>query len=152
MKYRVAQLLDLERVLPDLLPLFREAHEEIYPGQPYAPDFDLVRHYWDTGALRVFVVLHGEAIVGFATGYIIDDPFSGRRVASEGVAYVRPEHRGKSVSYGLMRLVLTTLGTEAVDELTLTVAPERGLDDFLKRAGFRASGTEYKLELAKHGQ
>jgi GNAT superfamily N-acetyltransferase len=125
---------------PAMAPLWREHWAEIahYDDILLAPDHAAYERCEDAGALRVWVVRQGEAIVGYAIFFVRPHlHYAGTLYAHQDVLYVAPEHRARGLGPRLVRHCDQALAAEGVVVVAHHVKSKHpALQRVLERQGY----------------
>lgn len=136
---------------PLMAPLWREHWAEIasHADIPLAPDHVAYERIEDSGALRVWVVRSGEALVGYAIWFVRPHlHYAGTLYALQDVLYVAPEHRARGLGPRLIRHCDQALAAEGVVVAMHHVKlAHPALGRLLERAGYQAVETTYAKRL-----
>lgn len=123
---------------------FLSAHyDEVgYSPRPIDPDWSWYFNLQAVGLLRVFTMRVDEALVGYATYFIVSDPHNKARSAVQDMLYVVPSARGRG--RGLMRYAVDSMLREGLS--IVATAKSEGMERVLAHMGFRSIGRLYRLE------
>lgn len=136
---------------PLMAPLWCEHWAEIasHADIPLAPDHAAYERVEGVGALRIWLVRAGEALVGYAIFFVHPHMhYAGSLQAVQDVFFIHPEHRARGLGPRLIRhcdQALAAEGVQVVHQHVKRAHPTLGV--LLERCGYVAAETIYSKRL-----
>jgi hypothetical protein len=146
MSVEIKRIEDMGLVIGDLEHLHRAYWEEAGQLARFAPQYDLLRHYWERGVVRAWGAFDGDRLVGHLTCFVTQSIHTGQPVATEDTLYVLPEYRN-GTGRDLIRAGIADMAAHGIKEFWATCEPRTRVGPMLERQGFSHVSNAYRLRL-----
>lgn len=115
----------------------------IYPE--YSPWLNSYNSYDEAGALILYVVRHGDVVIGYCLMYLTQDTRNQELITCEDSIYILPDHRN-GIGKTLGKIIIKDMKLRGVKRIVLSAINER-IVNMWKTVGFKPIATTMELAL-----